>query len=388
MTASLPRILLVDDEPNVPAGLSRQLRQQFEVHTANSGSQALELIQRSGPFEVIVSDRNMPGMDGVALLAKVRLLAPETIRVMLTGQADLDSTIASVNEGHIFRFLRKPCAADQVRKILEDACAQYRLVTAERVLLEQTLRGSIKTLTEILALTNPSAFGRAQRVKHYVTELFEYLDLSGSWETEVAAMLSRIASVTLPPATLERHDRGEPLTPEEQGMVDRMLVVTDQLLANIPRLEGVREMLTYQFKRFDGQGPPQNKVRGEQIPWGARLLKIAFDYDLLEAQGHLGELALSIMRGRSGWYDDRLLKSFCELRNRAAARSNVREVSLVQLKPGMELVDDVRTKTGMLLVTRGQVVNSARSSVCATSRSRSVSRNRCRWWCPTLTWVM
>src|SRR5918911_2964995 len=171
MYAADKRVLCVDDEPNVLEGLRRTLGGHYRVRTAVGGAAGLEAIEREGPFAVVVSDLRMPEMDGVAFLSRVRQRSPDTVRVLLTGQADLDAAIAAVNEGHIFRFLSKPCAQPVLFQALAAAEEQYRLITAERVLLEQTLYGSIKALTDILALAVPSAFGRAVRAKAHLSEL-------------------------------------------------------------------------------------------------------------------------------------------------------------------------------------------------------------------------
>jgi len=144
------RVLCVDDEPNVLEGLRRQLCRHFTVATAGGGVAGLEVIERDGPFAVVVSDMRMPGMDGAAFLNRVRERVPDTVRVLLTGRADLDAAVAAVNKGNIFRFLMKPCPSEVLIATLEASAAQYRLVTAERALLEQVLQGSIKALTCIV----------------------------------------------------------------------------------------------------------------------------------------------------------------------------------------------------------------------------------------------
>src|SRR5262245_17980905 len=104
-----PRILCVDDEPNVLEGLALHLRRKYEMSTAANGPDALALLEREGPPEVIISDMRMPGMDGATFLSKARQLYPDTVRMLLTGQSDMASAIKAVNDGQIFRFLTKPC---------------------------------------------------------------------------------------------------------------------------------------------------------------------------------------------------------------------------------------------------------------------------------------
>ncbi len=134
-----PRILCVDDEPQVLAGLADTLRRRFEVMIAGSGEDALARLADSGPFQVIVSDYAMPKMNGAEFLSQARVMVPDTVRILLTGQASLEGAMASVNQGNIFRFLTKPCAPADLVRALEDAVEQARLITADRVLVERKL---------------------------------------------------------------------------------------------------------------------------------------------------------------------------------------------------------------------------------------------------------
>jgi len=120
-----PRILLVDDDPQVLAALQRQLRHQFDVTATSDAREAMRLVVSSGPYAVVVSDLRMPGMDGVSLLFLIRQTAPETVRLLLTGDTDVESAIAAVNQGNIFRFLTKPCPADILIDVLNASVEQY-----------------------------------------------------------------------------------------------------------------------------------------------------------------------------------------------------------------------------------------------------------------------
>src|ERR1700677_1380869 len=144
------RILFVDDEPNVLEGIRRTLRKQGEIYTAASGAEGLRVLSESAPFALVVSDMRMPAMNGAQFLARVREHAPDTVRMILSGQADLQATIAAVNEGGIYRFLSKPCPSDQLLLAVQDGLEQHQLIVAEKVLLEQTLSGAVTMLIEIL----------------------------------------------------------------------------------------------------------------------------------------------------------------------------------------------------------------------------------------------
>ncbi|MCA9592984.1 MAG: response regulator, partial [Myxococcales bacterium] len=207
--AALERILLVDDEPLVLEGLARQLGWEFEVSTAPSGARALELVQSEGPFAVVISDMRMPNMDGAEFLERARALDPDMVRVLLTGQSDLLQAIRAVNHGQLFRFLSKPCPPDVLVPTIQDAVRQHRLLTAERELLEKTLRGSVQTLLDTLALAQPDTFGRARRVEQYVVEVLDTIGEKEQWSIQLAALLCHLPLITLPPETLRRYFDGK-----------------------------------------------------------------------------------------------------------------------------------------------------------------------------------
>jgi len=180
------KILFVDDEQNILDALKRSMSKFFDLDTALGGQEGLAAIKEKGPYAVVVSDLRMPGMDGIQFLTNVKATSGDSVRVILSGQADLDAAMAAVNEGNIFRFLTKPINPGVLSKSLEACLEQYHLVTAEKELLEKTLSGSIKLLTEILALVNPTAFSKASRLKRFVHHIVEQLELQDIWKYELA----------------------------------------------------------------------------------------------------------------------------------------------------------------------------------------------------------
>jgi len=350
----LPSVLCVDDEPNVLSGLKRQLRKQYDVTTACGPEEGLKAIQGERTFTVVMSDLRMPGMDGTAFLSKCREIAPDTVRMLLTGNADVEAAIAAVNRGHLFRFLTKPCPPETLLAAFVAAVEQHRLITAERELLEQTLRGSVQVLTDILSLTNPLAFGRAVRTKRRVAETAEAMGVKERWHLEVAAMLSQIGGVTLPTATAEKVYHGRELSTEEQRMVKRLPSVAVRLTGRIPRLEPVREILRWQNERYDGKDAAEGAPKGEELPLGARLLKAAGDYDVLEARGTPSAQALADMRRQRGVYDPTVLDALA--RAVGQAQRIAVELTVRQLREGMVFAEDVMAESGMLLIARGQEV--------------------------------
>jgi response regulator RpfG family c-di-GMP phosphodiesterase len=366
------RILCVDDEPKVLSAFQRQLHEQFEITTATGGAEALKTIASSGPFAVVVSDLRMPGMDGIHFLSEVKQRAPNSVRIMLTGFADLQTTVEAVNEGNIFRFLTKPCAPEALVRALQAGVSQYRLVIAERELLEKTLRGAIKVLAEVLSLTNPVAFGHASRVQRLVSKLCKHMQVERSWQIEIAAMLSQIGCVTVPPNTLEKAYHGGTLQAQEVQMLEAHPGIAGDLIRNIPRLEEVAGIVAYQKKCFDGSGVPRDDVRGAAIPLGARILKAAADHDALKWSGHTHQRALVELRQRSHLYDPAVLEAM-----EAVAASDqpfeIREFTLKDVRPHAVLAEDVKTPGGCVLIGKGQEITpSVHSLLCNYARRQSL----------------
>ncbi|NOY28957.1 MAG: response regulator [Planctomycetes bacterium] len=347
------KILLVDDDPNILQGFKRQLRKHFQVETAIGGKEGLEAVAKEGPFAVIVSDMQMPEMDGIQFLNAACQLAPESVRMMLTGNADQQTASNAVNEGRIFRFLTKPCAPETLIEAIEAGIKQYQLVTAERDLLSKTLSGSVSVLTEVLSLVNPAAFGQTTSIRRLVRQMCQELQVPNAWEIEIAAMLCQVGCVTVPEATLAKLSNGETLTDEELQTYQDHPQAGYNLISKIPRLRGAAEIIAYQQKCFNGSGMPNDEKQADQIPLGARILKLVIDVVQLIAAEKTTELTLRIIRDREGWYDPNLLDSLASV---LGIKYVVNSVSISQLEEGMVLEEHVLSKQGDLLLTSGQEV--------------------------------
>ncbi len=348
------KILFVDDEANILDALKRSMSKFFDLDTALGGQEGLTAIREKGPYAVIVSDLRMPGMDGIQFLTNVREQSADSVRVILSGQADLDAAMAAVNEGNIFRFLTKPINPGVLSKSIEACLEQYQLVTAEKELLEKTLSGSIKLLTEILALVNPTAFSKASRLKRYVHHIVEQLELQDIWKYELAAMLSQIGCVTLLPETLEKMYSGETLTEDEQESFDSHPAIGQQLLEKIPRLETIAEMIFRQQEPVGKDGSSELWGQGETVV-GGQILKIALDFDQMVNQGIPAKSALVTMRRSPHVYDTKIVGTLENL-DVGETEKKVIKVNLSGLRTYMILAQDVRTKTGLLLAGKGQEV--------------------------------
>jgi response regulator RpfG family c-di-GMP phosphodiesterase len=227
------------------------LSREFLIETALGGQPGLDMMVEKGPYAVVISDMRMPGMDGLQFLSRVKAESPDTIRMMLTGNSDMDTAVNAINEGSIFRFLNKPCTKEVMAKALTAALLQFQLVTAEKHLLEQTLSGALQVLTEVLSLVNPAAFSRAERARRYIHHVVTSMKLGNPWQYEVAAMLSQLGCVTLAPETIEAVYSGQKLPPNEQAQYDSHPSVAYALLSKIPRLEPLAWMIEHQNRPIE-----------------------------------------------------------------------------------------------------------------------------------------
>lgn len=343
-----PRVLCVDDDANLLAAFRRHLRGSYLLDTAPGGQEGLELIRREETYAVIVADLRMPGMDGIEFLSQARALSPDSVRIMLTGHADLQAAIDVVNEGMIFRFLTKPCSPRVLRTVLDAAAEQYRLIVSERELLEKTLKGSIKVLSDVLSLASPVAFARASRLVRLLRKMAPKAGMDTTWKVELAGMLSQLGCLTLPADSLERIYCGEEASMAERQVFEGHPRIGADLLSFIPRLEDVAGMIRLQNEKFT----PDSASR---IPLGARLLHAAVDYDSLVMSGRSSQQAAGLLRQPAGHHDPRVLDALEEV-VKEEAQMEPRQVRLRELAPGMILNDHVRAGTGLLLVAKGQEV--------------------------------
>ena len=343
---TVPRVLFVDDEPNVLLGVTRALRGRFDVVVSTGGDDALQQMTQES-FDVVVSDMRMPHMDGAAFLAQAKRLAPDTVRLVMSGHSDLEASVRAINQGRIFQFLVKPVTRDALVAALEAAVEQHRLILAERELLERTLTGAVDALSEGLALTSPLAFGRSRRLKALASALADELKLAKKWPLEVAAMLSQLGAATLPPETIQRWYADEPLSPVERDMVSRVPAFSCQQLRHIPRLEPVLELIPV----IDRPEPSANA-----LPLEARILEVASALELALFRGGDLDDALRLLSD-TGRFDPMVLAACRRLKALLLGEGPIRAVSVAELTPGMVLADDVKAKSGALLIARGHAVS-------------------------------
>ena len=364
MAGSIPeKILYVDDDPNILAAYRRSFGRTLKMATAEGGQEGLRAMKEDGPFAVVISDMRMPGMDGLQFLAAARTAAPHAVRMMLTGNGDVQTVVEAVNDGNIFRFLTKPCPPETLARAIAAGLHQYRLVMAERDLLQRTLTGSIKVLTEVLSLINPEAFSRADRVKRHVSNMAAELELDDIWQYQIAAMLSQIGCVTLPPDIAARLYSGKPLTGPQQEMVAAHPAIGRKLLDNIPRLEAAARRIEGQLRPFLDAAVADPSTNEGAVALGSQMLRAALDFDSHLSRGLPQDGALARMRKQEGQYNEKLLAILERGRTIEAAdgleHGEVVEITARELTPGIYAYEEIRNKAGALLVPKWQEITPA-----------------------------
>lgn len=360
------KVLLVDDETGVLDLSARSLLSSstlaeregappFVVETATSPLDALALITNHGPYAVVVSDHRMPGMTGVELLERIRAIEPSTVRVILTGNADVSTAIEAVNCGAVFRFLTKPCPPKALTAAIVAGLRQHQLIHAERRVLEQTVGGIVQVLTEILTLLNPVAAGRAQRMRRYVEHMAKRLKLQNRWQLEVAAMLSHLGS--LPLAVHGGEAIGKP--PAASDVSDFSLedhpAVAQALLKHIPRFEGVAAIIAAQRAPVDPQDVGVPVVDRDEIRLGGQMLRVAMEFDIGLSAGLGRSGALARLTHRPGEFEPELVRCLNDVLL-PSLTFEPRTIALGSLKAGMVLDEDLRSERGLLLMSRGQEI--------------------------------
>jgi CheY-like chemotaxis protein len=342
-------VLVVDDESSILETLSLQLRRHHRVVTAADGAEALRFLEKSGPVAAVISDMRMPGMDGIELLRQVQVMYPDTTRVLHTAQADVTSAIAAINDGGVFRYLCKPCPTPDLRRTVQDAVERHWKTTTERQLLDKTLRASLQALFGCLELASPAAFARAGRIRSLVAALCAELELHELWEIEVAAMASQLGAVTVPPSVLQKLERGLPLDGEEQAMVDAMPDVAVRLLADVPMLHDVVEIV--RGLATPTPGTTSSPLIGAAID----VVRTAIEFETLDGRGLPVESSIAVLECRED-SRPRILAALRAVKGVAAAQDTVRALAVSELDVGMRIAEDIVAVNGLVLIGRGMVV--------------------------------
>jgi CheY-like chemotaxis protein len=348
---SIPeKILFVDDEPDILSSFKRQFRKKADISTASSGQEALDLMDSKGEFAVIISDMRMPSMDGAEFLEKAKKKSPNTIRILLTGQTDQNSAIAAINKGQIFSFLSKPCPQGVLQDTLKNAVRQYRLINSEKDLLQNTVKGSIELLSELLAIVKPHVFSNFNRIKKYIRHMANELGEVDTWDFEVAGMLYGLGYLSLPEELIEKAmNHNSELSSHEKIVLQDIPLISSKMINHIPRLENIAEMVRLSNKVNHLIHKDTETERGRVLR-GADMLKIALKFDKILESGHNLTSAINLLQ-----QDDALNSEIIgKLSNiQVGHEEDALTVNVNNLLPGMVLLEDMITDNQSTLLAKG-----------------------------------
>jgi len=255
------------------------LGRKYNLFTADCGRDAMRLIEEEVPFEVIVSDFAMPGMNGAEFLERVREQDKEVVTILLTGQANFDDLSEVVRRGEIFRLLGKPCSPEVLAMNLEHALKQFRLIHSEKELLEQTLNGTISALSTLLAASRPQIYSRAERVSELSKAIARQMKLPGGWRLNIAAKFCFLGYLSLPDEFQEKACLGQSLPEDIQEKVEKLPQFVSGLLKDIPRMGRIRRII-----ELINSDHPHSSSENEEYEL-ASIIRLARDFDLLKEQG-------------------------------------------------------------------------------------------------------
>ncbi|MEM8925532.1 MAG: response regulator [Actinomycetota bacterium] len=333
------RVLFVDDEPRILDGIRRTLRNTYDVELAEGGAKGLEALQDQ-EFAVIVSDMMMPEINGPRFLAEAAKVQPEAVQIILSGQADLDSTVEAVNAGRVFRFLLKPVDRQALSRSLDAALENFRLRQVERDLLQDTVGGAVDALGEILSMANPQATRRASVVHRLVRQMADGLDRRNDWQLRVIGQLANIGCAAVPVDVLERAASGAELSDQERAMVARHPEIAAEVIGRIPRLEGVAEVVRLQ-NASSLDGAPDG------LDEHVAILQLATDVADRVLRG-IATMEAVALAAQARPYPERLLSC---LGPRPDA--TLVEVDVSELRLTMTLWNDLRTTGGACVANAG-----------------------------------
>lgn len=385
------RILCVDDEPNILSSLRRLFRQAgYQVLIANGGAEGLQVLENEA-VDLVISDMRMPEMDGAVFLQHVRQRWPESLRILLTGYADITSTVDAINKGEILRYISKPWDDNDLllivrhaleRKALErekerlealtiqqneelkDLNANLELKVMERTVelrrahdkLKTSFLTSIKVFANLIELREASLAGHSRRVADIARKVATKMNVEPGEAQDIflAGLLHDIGKIGFPDVLLTKPITH--LSGDELGLYRKHPVKGEQSLMALEELRSAAKLLRAHHERFDGQGFPDG-LAALAIPLGARILAVANDYDELQLgvmsprRFSAEEARKLLAEGRGKRYDPQVLDAFLEVAGGVVEKA-AKEIGLpvAELKAGMVLSKDLLTRDGVLLL--------------------------------------
>ena len=400
-------LLCVDDEANILSALKRLFRTQgYHILTATSGKAGLELLEKE-QGDLVICDMRMPEMNGAQFLEQVRARWPNTVRLLLTGYAEMSATVDAINKGGIYRYISKPWEDTDMVILVKEALERLQLEREKRRLealtqrqneelkvlntsLEEKVRArtadlqktmqalseaheklkkgfitSVRVFSNLIELRGGAVSGHSRRVAELARNLAQRMKLPEPEAQDVflAALLHGIGKIGLPDKLLEKPFSS--LAGEERAEVVKHPIKGQAALMALEQLNGAAKIIRSHHERFDGMGYPDG-LTGLGIPLGARILAVANDFHevqkgaLLSKQLSVEQAVDFIRDGRGKRYDPAVVDVFHQVMGIAVAPAGAAGESAVhtgQLLPGMALTRDLITRDGVMLLAKDYMLD-------------------------------
>ncbi|RJG01045.1 HD domain-containing phosphohydrolase [Noviherbaspirillum sedimenti] len=399
-------LLFVDDEPNILSSLRRLFRPSgYRVLTAESGAEGLAILEKER-VDLVISDMRMPHMNGAQFLEQVVEMSPDTVRILLTGHADIGAVVEAINKGRIYRYVAKPWEENDILLCVRHALERQKLERETRRLqaltrrqndklrelnasLEEKVRirteqlrqvvasledvlgklkkgflTSVRVFSNLIEMREPGLAGHAKRVADLARMIAQKMNLTESEVQDVflAGLLHDIGKIGLSDKLLARP--WSKLSADERVEHGKHAVKGEASLMALEQLHDAAKLIRNHHERFDGLGYPDG-LAGAQIPAGARILAVANDFDAAQI-GTLADRRLSlndalqmIIEGKGKRYDPAVVDLLIQVAGVPAKTASKAEIQVraSQLMEGMALSRDLVTKDGMLLLSKDYVLD-------------------------------
>ena len=326
-------ILVVDDEINNIQLLKRTFRGKYNVLTATNGLEGLETLKRNPDISLIISDHKMPIMEGTKFLEEANKMAPDIIKILLTGFSDIEIITDAVNKCNLFQYVLKPFNIDELQEAVKNGIDKYDLISSKSLILKdlkELFYKTIKSIASALDAKDPYTHGHSMRVTLYSIILAQELNLSSHDKdlVETAGLLHDIGKIAIPTSILCKPGK---LTDDEFSVMKSHPVNSERLILSIKKLNEVCPGVKHHHERWDGNGYPDH-LKGEEIPYTARIIALADTYDAMTSTRSYRtalthEVAIDEIKRCSGaQFDPELAKKFVEIQDIIkAAKDNPEE---------------------------------------------------------------
>jgi len=276
-------ILIVDDEVNNLQLLKRTFRGKYRIITASNGLEGLETLKGNlNDISLIVSDHKMPIMEGTKFLEEANKIAPDVIKILLTGFSDIEIITDAVNKCNLFQYVLKPFNPDELQEAVRNGIDKFDLASSKSLILKdlkELFYKTIKSIAAALDAKDPYTHGHSMRVTLYSIILAKELGIPEAQldQIEMAGLLHDVGKIAIPQAILCKPGH---LTDDEFAVMKEHPKNSEKLIASIKKLHDVCPGMKHHHEKWDGTGYP-DKLKGEEIPYQARIIALADTYDAM-----------------------------------------------------------------------------------------------------------